>query len=95
MFARVSTFKLKKEQIAEAEALLNEMMPKIMAMPGLKTFTNVIDEEGNGVVVSVTESKESSDANQESVAKIWAAFSEYLNEPPSVSGYRVLAHQSN
>ena len=85
---------MKPEMIEAGEAKLAELMPQIMALPGLKTFTNVVDSDGNGVVVSVVESEEVSNANQEEVGKIWAAFSEYLSEPPSVNGYRVLAHQS-
>ncbi len=95
MFARVTTFRMKPDRIAEAEAKLNELIPQIMSMPGLKSFTNVIDSEGNGVVMSVVESEEISNANQEQVAQIWAAFSDFLSEPPSANGYRVLSHQSN
>ena len=95
MFARVSTYKMKPEKIADAEEKLNEMMPQIMSLSGLKSFTNVIDEEGNGVVLSVIESKEISDANQEQVAQIWSAFSEHLAEPPVINGYRVMVHSSN
>ncbi len=95
MFARVSTYRMKSESIADAENKLNEMMPQIMSLPGLITFTNVINEDGEGVVVSVLESQEISDANQEQVAQIWAAFGEYLAEPPVINGYRVMAHSSN
>ncbi|MBX2880971.1 MAG: hypothetical protein KTR32_13600, partial [Granulosicoccus sp.] len=91
MFARISTYKMKQDLIAEAETKLEAMMPQIMAMAGLKSFTNVIDEQGNGVVVSVLESEEVSNASQEQVGQIWAAFSEYMEVPPSVNGYRVLA----
>ena len=94
MFARVSTFKMKPDRITEAETKLNELMPQIMSMPGMKSFTNVIDSDGNGVVLSVVDSEDVSNANQEQVAQIWAAFSEFLLEPPSVNGYRVIAHQS-
>ena len=95
MFARISTFKMKPEAIADAEAKLEEMLPMIMAMDGMVTFTNAIDDDGNGVVISVVESEEQSIGNQEQVAKVWAAFSDYLVEPPVVGGYRVMAHVSN
>ena len=62
MFARVSTFKMKPDRIAEGEDKLKELLPQIMAMPGLKCFTNVIDAEGNGVVMSVIESEDISEA---------------------------------
>ena len=95
MFARITTYKMHPEKIAEAETTLADLLPQIMSMNGLKSFTNVIDEEGNGVICSVVESKELSDANQEQVAKIWSAFSDFLSEPPSMKGYRVLAHAQN
>ena len=95
MFARISQYKMNPESVADAEAKLQELMPTIMGMDGMTTFTNAIDADGNGVVVSVVESEEKSNANQEQVAKIWAEFSNYLTEPPVVGGYRVLAHSSN
>jgi len=95
MFARISTYKMNPEFVADSEAKLLELMPTIMSMEGMLTFTNAVDADGNGVVVSVVESEEKSNANQEQVAKIWAEFSGYLTEPPVIGGYRVLAHESN
>ena len=95
MFARISTYKMNPESVADAEAKLQELMPKIMGMDGMVTFTNAVDADGNGVVVSVVESEEKANANQEQVAQIWAEFSDYLTEPPVIGGYRVLANESN
>lgn len=95
MFARISTYKMKPESIAEAEAKVHNLLPKILGMDGMVTFTNVIDSDGNGVVVSIVESEAKSDMNAEQVAKIWAEFSDYLLGPPTVKGYRVVAHESN
>jgi len=95
MFARISTYKMKPESIAEAEAKVQKLLPKILGMDGMVTFTNAIDAEGNGIVVSVVESKEQSDMNSEQIAKIWSEFSDFLLGPPQVSGYRVIAHKSN
>jgi hypothetical protein len=95
MFARISTYKMKPESIAEAEAKVQKLLPTILGMDGMVTFTNVIDAEGNGVVVSVVESETHSNANAEQVAKIWSEFSDYLLGPPEVNGYRVIVHESN
>ncbi|MGD8339419.1 MAG: hypothetical protein PVH89_01480 [Gammaproteobacteria bacterium] len=95
MFARISTYKMKPESVADAEAKLEQLMPRIMGMDGIVAFTNAIDADGNGVVVSVVESEEKSNANREEVEKIWAEFSTYLEEPPTMGGYRVIAHESN
>ncbi len=95
MFARITTYKMKPESVSAAEAKLQDMMPTIMGMEGMVSFTNAIDAEGNGVVVSVVESEEKSNANQEQVGKIWAEFSSFLAEPPVMAGYRVMVHDSN
>lgn len=95
MFARVSTYKMKPESIADAEAKLQDLLPTIMGMDGMVSFTNAIDAAGNGVIVSVVESEEKSDANREQVERIWAEFSDFLTEPPAITGYRVVAHESN
>lgn len=95
MFARISRYKMKPESIAEAEAKVQELLPTILGMDGMVTFTNAIDSEGNGIVVSIIESEAQSDMNAEQVAKIWSHFSDYLLGPPEVSGYRVVAHKSN
>ena len=86
---------MKPESIADAEAKLQELMPRIMGMDGMVTFTNAIDADGDGVVVAVVESEEKSNANREQVEKVWAEFSDYLAEPPAIRGYRVIAHASN
>ncbi len=95
MFARVSTYKMKPESIGEAEAKVQKLLPKILGMDGMVTFTNAIDSKGNGIVVSIVESEAQSDMNAEQVAKIWSEFSDFLLGPPQVSGYRVIAHESN
>lgn len=95
MFARVSTYKMKPESIAEAEAKVKKLLPKILGMDGMVTFTNAIDADGNGIVVSIVESEEKSAKSTEQVAQIWSEFSDFLLGPPEVSGYRVIAHTSN
>ena len=95
MFARVTKYRMKPGSIDDATALLHELKPDIMAMPGMKNFINVIDDDGNGYIVSVVESEEASNANQEQVQALWAKFGDYLAEPPSPAGFRVLMNETN
>ena len=95
MFARVTSYRMKPGSIAEAEALLNSVKPEIMAMPGMLNFINVIDADGNGYVVAVVDSEETSNANQEMVQAMWARFADYLAEPPQAGGYRVMMNEAN
>ena len=95
MFARITKYRMKPEMIDDAKAKLDELRPRIMSLPGLITFINVLNDDGNGYVVSVVESEEISNANQEQVAAIWGLFADHLAEPPSPEGYNVIMCESN
>ena len=95
MFARISRYRMKPESVDAAMALLNELKPQIMSLPGMLNFINVINEDGSGYVVSVVESEEISNANQDKVQAIWARFADHLAEPPVIEGFNVLMNESN
>ena len=95
MFTRITKYKMKPESLVQATALLEQLKPQIMAMPGMIRFMNAHDETGAGYVISVVESQEISDGNQETVQAMWANFAEFLEEPPAPHGYDVIADWSN
>lgn len=95
MFARITKYRMKPESIDAAMALLDQVKPQIMAIPGLIQFVNVMNDDGNGYVVSVVESKEVSDANQDKVQALWSRFADHLAEPPQAEGYKVLMSETN
>ena len=95
MFARISRYRMKPESVDAAMALLNELKPQIMSLPGMLNFINVMNEDGIGYVVSVVESEEISNANQDKVQAIWARFADHLAEPPVIEGFNVLMNESN
>ena len=95
MFARVSKYRMKTESVDAAKTLLNEFKPQIMALPGMKNFVNVMNDDGNGYVISVVESEEISNANQDKVQAIWAQIADHLAEPPTIEGFSVLMNESN
>ena len=90
MYARVTKYRMKPETMNDSIALLQELKPQIMALPGMIQFINVANDDGNGYVISLVESREISDANQDRVAQIWARFADYLAAPPEPAGYDVL-----
>lgn len=94
MFARITRYKMKPEATEAATAKLNQMKSEIMALPGMIHFVNSMNSDGSGYVVSVVESKEISDANQQAVGKIWAVFAEYLESEPEGAGFDVIANWS-
>lgn len=95
MYARVTKYRMKPEAIEGALAKLDAMRPQIMALPGLLHFTNMMNDDGSGVVVSVVESQEVSDANQDKVQALWANFADDLAEAPVAEGYNVLMNEAN
>jgi len=95
MFARVTPFKMKPGTRAEATALMDQLKPKIMGMPGMQNFINVMNDDGSGYVISVVESEAISNANAETVKSLWAEFAPMLEAMPVPEGYDVLANWSN
>ena len=92
MYARITPYKLKPGTVADATARARELKPEIMALPGMIEFTNAVNEDGSGYIVSLVESREVSDGNVERVRAIWAKMGEFLAEMPTPEGYDVVDH---
>jgi len=92
MYARITKFKMKTSSVDAAKAKLEELKPKIMALPGMHQFVDTMADDGSGYVVAIVESRETSEANTQHVAALWANFSEYLEDKPEAEGYDVIAN---
>lgn len=92
MFARITKFKMKADMVDEARALMNDLKGEIMGLPGMLQFINAMDDEGNGYIVSVVESREASDANMPRVKELWGKFSHHLEAMPTPEGFEVNAN---
>lgn len=95
MFSRVTEYKMKPGSREAATALMNTLKDQIMGMDGIHSFINVMNEDGSGYVISIVESKATSDANAAKVAELWGAFGAFLESPPSPAGFDVIANWSN
>ena len=95
MYARITAYQLKPGTRDAAVAKLEALKSEIMSLPGTLRFLNTVDDNGRGYVVSVNESKETSDAISGQVQAIWANFAEFLAAAPSPEGYDVIADWSN
>ncbi len=91
MYARVTPFKMKPGTKAAATERLGTMKDKIMGMPGMHKFINVMNDDGTGYVIALVESEEASNANAEVVKSAWAQMAEFLEEMPTPQGYDVVA----
>lgn len=95
MFARITRFQLKPGARDAAMATMESMKADIMALPGLKAFINVMDDDGKGYVVSLVESRALSDANADKVTALWTRMADHLAEMPVPEGFDVGAHWTN
>ena len=92
MYARVTPYKMKPGSKAAATKLMEGLKDKIMALPGQKSFLNVMnDDEGSGYVISVTELAEMTPETGEKVKALWSVFSEFLEEEPKVQSFSIIA----
>lgn len=92
MFARITPYQLKPGTVEAATDRARELKPEIMALPGMISFTNAVNSDGSGYVVSLVESREVSDGNVERVKEIWGKMGEFLAEMPVPGGYDVVDH---
>ncbi|MCK0138207.1 hypothetical protein [Aliiroseovarius sp. F47248L] len=93
MYARVTPYKMKPGSKAAATKIMESLKDKIMALPGQKSFLNVMnDDEGSGYVISTTELAEMSPETGEKVKALWSAFSEFLENDPKAKSYTVIAN---
>ncbi len=95
MYMRVTHYRMKPNAVEAAKAMLEQMKVQVMGIPGMLRFTNAINDDGVGCVVAVVESKETSDASQESVTAAWAAFADLLDGVPEAQGFEVFVDWSN
>lgn len=94
MFARVTQYKMKLGSREAATAKMEELKDRILGMPGMHNFINVMNDDGSGYVVALVESEEVSNANAENVKALWGEFAEYLEEVPNPQGFDVLVNWS-
>lgn len=95
MYARITPYKMKEGARESATELMNQLQDQIMALPGMRHFTNVANADGSGYVVALVDSKETVDASTEQVNAMWSRFSEFLERMPTPEGYEVMADWSN
>lgn len=91
MYARVTPYKMKPGTRDAATAKLNDLRDQILGLPGIKHFTNVMNEDGSGYIVALVSDRETSESNTEKVMAIWGNFAEFLEAKPEPQGFDVIA----
>ena len=92
MYARVTKYKMKADSVDAANEIMNNIKDRILGLPGMIQFVNVMQPDGAGYIVSIVESQEVSEANNDKVAALWGAFADHLEGAPEPDGGDVVAN---
>lgn len=94
MHARITHYKMKDGSMDEAVGIMNRMKDQIMGLPGMHHFINAANPDGSGYIVAIVSDRETSEANMDKVAALWANFSDLLEAKPEAEGFDLLANWS-
>ncbi|SNS20932.1 hypothetical protein [Tropicimonas sediminicola] len=94
MYARITPYKLKPGSREAATRIVHELKPRIMALPGMQRFTNVLAADGSGYVVALTTEPEMTPEVQEKVKALWGALGEHLEAIPAATSCEVIVDWS-
>ncbi len=93
MHARITKFRIKPDAAEAATAKLEEMRPRITALPGMQHFIHVANDDGEGYVIALIDDQNVNNPPTAKIQAIWSEFSEHLAAPPEAPmTYRVLAN---
>lgn len=87
MYARVTTFKVDPTRIAELGEKVEEMRPRVRALPGLAHAYAAWRADGQGMVVALYEDKPSADRAVARMQALWGEFAGLLSGVPRVDTF--------
>lgn len=87
MYARISTFQVKPDQLAAFDAAIVIASEQLKKVPGMIECKSAIDTEGKGVVFALYPSPEVAAAAGDAIRAVWGGMMGYLAGPPTVGGY--------
>ena len=87
MYARVTHYEVRPEKIKEAHDLFQEAQAIVRKASGLKSFTNVMREDGKGLILALYENKAAAGAAAPLVREYWMRFTSVLAAPPMLEDY--------
>lgn len=92
MYARITQFKMKPGSRDDVSAIMEGLKDQILQLPGLTQFINVMDDDGAGYVVSLSELAQTPPDAAEKIKAIWGAFSDYVESVQSPESFEVFAN---
>ena len=87
MYVRVTAFKVEPQRIAELTQKVEEVRPRVRALPGIADLYVAWRGDGQGVIVAADESKEAADRAVARIQALWGSLAGLLSGPPRTDVY--------
>lgn len=87
MYARIGRYEVDPEKVAEAEAIARKALSFVRKVPGIKSYTHVMSDDGKGLVVAIYENKAAAGAAAPLVQQFWLRFSAVLVAQPRLEEF--------
>ncbi len=87
MYARVTTFKVDPARVPELSAKAEDMAPRARALPGIVDVYVAWRGDGQGVLVSLYESKEAADRAVGRIQALWGHLAGLVSGAPRIDAY--------
>ena len=87
MYARISTFQVKPDQIAAMMAAMPATGAKLKQVPGILECKSAIDASCKRVEFALYPSPEAAALAADAIRGVWGGLMGFLAAPPSVGGY--------
>ena len=91
MRARVTQYKVRPDAIPAARAEIETMKDEIMALHGIRQFLSVLNDAGDGYVVSLLDAGEAPKEDAERIRALWGRMAPHLEATPAPAEYDVVA----
>ena len=89
--ARITSFKMRPDTVAEARALMERLKGEIMGQPGIRHCMIVMHADGSGHVIAMIDESGTSPEAVDRVRALWHKFHDYLEAAPTPEIYEVIA----
>ena len=92
---RITRFKMRPDAADAARGLLEELREEIMGQPGIRRCIAVMNADGSGYVLALTDERGGLPESVDRVRILWHKFHDHLEAVPEPEIYEVVADWSN
>ncbi len=94
MYARMVTFQVKPDKLADARARLEQLAPDVTKkIKGLREFISLVRDDGKVVNLSIFDTQSDAYASVPRVMQVREQFADMLASRPTPEEFEVLVHE--